>query len=282
MSRWEARVRNFARGVQTIFDALFFERNALAAGSSMAFSLFLASVPLMGLTGVVIARVLRDEPDALSFFSRALEMAPNEVRDIVDHSISFGRGQAAAPMFLASSIYVAAGAFHDGMTTFETAVSARPRSWWKKRLIAIGCVLALILFFILLGGTLILVAGGPLELFVTLVERGTRAAPWLAVPFIAGAVLSVLVAAFFRVAVTHDAHPRIWPGAFATVGIGLPASMVFALYARSLARYTAFYGSLAAVAVFLVWLWLCCVALLVGVEVNAYLGRSKRAASSAP
>ena len=40
---------------------------------------------------------------------------------------------------------------------------------------------------------------------------------------------------------------------------------------RTLARYALYYGSLAAVAVLLLWLWLLCAALLVGAELNAQL-----------
>jgi len=57
------------------------------------------------------------------------------------------------------------------------------------------------------------------------------------------------------------------------------ASTLFAGYARDLASYTVFYGSLAAVAVFLLWLWVLCAALLVGVEVNAVLGRGRESLS---
>jgi membrane protein len=73
----------------------------------------------------------------------------------------------------------------------------------------------------------------------------------------------------------RSSKPTIWRGAFATVAIGSLASLLFASYARALARYAVFYGSLAAVAVFLVWLWLCCIALLVGVEVNAEAERRR-------
>jgi membrane protein len=40
---------------------------------------------------------------------------------------------------------------------------------------------------------------------------------------------------------------------------------------RTLTNYAVFYGSLAAVAVLLVWLWLASLAILVGAELNAQL-----------
>ena len=46
-------------------------------------------------------------------------------------------------------------------------------------------------------------------------------------------------------------------------------SWVFSTYVRTLAKYTAFYGGLAAVAVLLMWLWLSSLTVLAGAEANA-------------
>ena len=74
----------------------------------------------------------------------------------------------------------------------------------------------------------------------------------------------------------------IWRGAITTVAIGSIASYGFASYARSLARYAVFYGGLAAVAVFMVWLWICCIALLLGVETNAEAERQRQSVMPRP
>jgi membrane protein len=246
------------------------QRNALGDAGAMAFSLFLASIPLMGLAGAVVAHVLRGEPRALSMLSSLVDLAPDEVHELVDRYVARGTGQGIAPVFLFGSMWLAAGAFHDAMTVFESALDAVPRTWMKKRVIALACVLSLLLLLAVLGSTVVVVLGGPLQLFTTLIQRGVPSTAGVVVPALVAAVTLPLLAAFFRVAVRHRSHsPVIWRGAIATVAIGSVASYAFARYARTLARYAVFYGSLAAVAVFLVWLWICCVALLIGVETNA-------------
>ena len=45
----------------------------------------------------------------------------------------------------------------------------------------------------------------------------------------------------------------------------------FSLYVRTLATYTVYYGSLAAIAVLLIWLWLISLAMLIGAELNSQL-----------
>jgi membrane protein len=88
---------------------------------------------------------------------------------------------------------------------------------------------------------------------------------------LAGAIAGL--AAFYRLSVSHlrRVKRRVFPGAVLAVGLWLVISWGFGLYVRTLTNYAVFYGSLAAVAVLLVWLWLVSLAILVGAELNAQL-----------
>jgi uncharacterized BrkB/YihY/UPF0761 family membrane protein len=81
------------------------------------------------------------------------------------------------------------------------------------------------------------------------------------------------LAAFYRFAVEHPAGVvrRAWPGAIVAFTAWLVVSWGFGAYVTSLGRYALFYGSLAAVAVLLVWFYLTSWALLIGAELNAQL-----------
>ena len=81
------------------------------------------------------------------------------------------------------------------------------------------------------------------------------------------------LALFYRFAVEHPPgiHRRAWPGAIVAIASWLLVSWVFGAYLGSLGTYAVYYGSIAAVAVLLVWLYLTSLALLLGAEVNAML-----------
>ncbi|HVJ92197.1 MAG TPA: YhjD/YihY/BrkB family envelope integrity protein [Labilithrix sp.] len=81
------------------------------------------------------------------------------------------------------------------------------------------------------------------------------------------------LSAFYRFSVSHARHVRrrVLPGAVTALVLWLVVSWGFSLYLRTLASYTVYYGSLAVVAVLLVWLWLVSLAILVGAELNAQL-----------
>ena len=88
---------------------------------------------------------------------------------------------------------------------------------------------------------------------------------------LAGAVAAL--AGFYWVSVSHSkrVRRRVFPGAALAVSLWLVISWGFGLYVKSLSNYAVFYGSLAAVAVLLVWLWLTSLTILVGAELNAQL-----------
>jgi membrane protein len=85
----------------------------------------------------------------------------------------------------------------------------------------------------------------------------------------------LLLAGFYRFAVEHSkgVRRRVWPGTFTAVGCWLVVSWAFGVYVVSMASYAFYYGSLAAVAVMLIWLYLTSLSLVVGAELNAQLER---------
>ena len=87
------------------------------------------------------------------------------------------------------------------------------------------------------------------------------------------ALAPAVLAAFYRFSVSHSKRVarRVLPGAVLAVVLWLVISWAFGVYVTTLADYAAFYGSLAAVAVLLVWLWLTSFAILVGAELNSQL-----------
>ncbi len=84
---------------------------------------------------------------------------------------------------------------------------------------------------------------------------------------------AALLAGFYRYAVEHPPglRRRVWPGVTSAISFWLLVSWAFGDYVASIADYALYYGSLAAVAVLLVWLYLTSLALVIGAEVNAQL-----------
>jgi membrane protein len=100
--------------------------------------------------------------------------------------------------------------------------------------------------------------------------------PYLIVPLQYAVILAVVITAFaliYNFAPNHDAFQWKWisPGAIIGVVLWLFASGAFRLYLRYFDSYAATYGSLGAVIILLLWLYLTALVLLLGGAVNAIL-----------
>ncbi|MGH7281036.1 MAG: YihY/virulence factor BrkB family protein, partial [Polyangiaceae bacterium] len=83
----------------------------------------------------------------------------------------------------------------------------------------------------------------------------------------------IALGALYRFAIEHPKgiERRVWPGAAVAIAFWFPVSYAFGAYVGSLGDYVAYYGSLAAVAVVLIWLYLTSLVLVAGGELNALL-----------
>ena len=99
----------------------------------------------------------------------------------------------------------------------------------------------------------------------------------------------LLVLVSFLFALLYWASPNarrgfrwVTPGGILAVLVWVAASVGFALYVANFGSYNKTYGSLAAVIIFLVWLWLSNTAILLGAELNAELERSRAISAGHP
>lgn len=276
----------FGRGpIRTAMRAVYLatvRHHAVDVASAMAFDLFLALIPLLALTGWVLSSALQADAHMLHNISRLLNLAPEDVQRVVNQHAERFLGGSLAPVALLGALWLASGAFNTAMAAFERSLPGRERAWWHRRAVAILCVLLLLGSVCLGAWVSTLLAGGLLPLLRVLPESADTDAPERAGLVVSFVMTALMVAGFFRIGVRRDGPSRyVWPGTLLTLGIGALASYLFAEYARSLARYAFYYGSLAAVAVLLAWLWMCSLALLLGAELNGYLEDRAHSASGA-
>jgi hypothetical protein len=96
--------------------------------------------------------------------------------------------------------------------------------------------------------------------------------------------------AAFMIALLYWAAPNarqggfrwITPGSVLAVVVWVVVSAGFAFYVSRFASYNKTYGALGGVIIFLVWLWLTNVAILLGAEFDAELGRARAIAAGLP
>jgi membrane protein len=93
---------------------------------------------------------------------------------------------------------------------------------------------------------------------------------WLRWPLIAAMSVAAMTM-LYRLGPAHARPKRSLPGATVATVLWLCASALFSWYASSFGSYNETYGSVAAMAVILMWFWLSALVVLIGGEVNAEL-----------
>ena len=95
---------------------------------------------------------------------------------------------------------------------------------------------------------------------------------WVDLRFVLlGAVLFFVIAFLYGLAQERRRINRIWPGALLSLVMWLALSLLFSLYVESAARYNVIYGSIGAIIVLLLWLYLRSGMLIMGAEFNSVL-----------
>ena len=88
---------------------------------------------------------------------------------------------------------------------------------------------------------------------------------------IIGGIVFFLIAMMYGLAQESHRMNRIWPGAVFSLVMWLVLSFLFSYYVENIARYSVIYGTLGAVIVLLLWLYLASVMLIMGAEFNSVL-----------
>jgi membrane protein len=148
-----------------------------------------------------------------------------------------------------------------------------PRPWWKKKLIAVACLIGVGALFVI--ATVIMIAGGDIVDTIADQLRIGAAGRWIWTVLQYGFALSLLIGTgwivyYFLPAVPqHKGHALA--GSIVATGLWLIVTLGFRLYVQNFGSYNKTYGTIGGVIVLLTWMYLSMVVLLIGGELASEL-----------
>lgn len=251
--------------------------NVFGRAAELSYYFLLALFPFLIFLTSVIGLVLGSGTGTRhAFFEYLARIMPPSAFQLIDNTmyeVSESSGGGKLSFGILAALWAASnglGAVTESLNTAYDLKESRP--WWKQRLTAIGLTVALSILII--GALILVVAGG-------------RIAEWLAAHYGFGPVFPigwkiiqwpvVLACMTFAFALIYylapDFREQAWqwltPGAVIGVVLWLLVSLGFRIYLHFFNSYSATYGSLGAVIVLMLWLYLTGAAVLIGGEVNS-------------
>lgn len=168
------------------------------------------------------------------------------------------------------------GAFSRAMNRMYEIDEGRPI--WKLRPVML--VITLVSVILTAIGALILAVSGPVAQAIgDAVGLGDQAVTvWSIAKWPVLLAIVVVVIAILYYATPNVRQPKFrWmsTGAFIAIVVWVLASAAFGFYVANFGNYNKTYGSLAAVIIFLLWLWITNLALLFGAEFDAEVERGR-------
>lgn len=264
-----------------------FEDNCFGIAKGAAYSFLLSLFPVLTtLISVLIQANAQPVVRVIAAFVR--QVVPPGTEDIVLWRL---HAHGAKPISLGVvaillSLWAGSGAMISLMEGFQAAYripSGRP--FLKQRAMAV--FLVLIAAFPAVGASSLIIFGDRSErafihwLGVSDISTPVELAWRIARYVVAFCTTTFVTGLLYYFGPNHRSEPnpqervsgsrfmRVWPGAFLATTLWLLATAAFAWYVGHLAHYNIFYGSVGAVIVLLIWLYLiACIALL-GCEFNA-------------
>jgi membrane protein len=255
--------------------------NVILLSAGVAFFGLLSLVP--GLIAIVaLYGLVADPSDVGRQVDDLLAAAPSEVRDLVQEQLTSitSRSSGGLGVTFAVALALALWSASSGMKHLITAINVaydeeETRGFFSLRSRSLALTIGAIGFVIV---ALFVITVAPAALADTALGTPARVAisivrwPLLAAGLIVG--LGVL----YRYAPDRDEPQWSWtaPGTIVATVVWLAASIGFSVYTANFGKYGETYGSLAGVAVMMLWLLISAASVIVGAELNGEAERQTR------
>ena len=280
LARLEAEVRLTGlamwRGITGVYQS-----NDLTFASSIAYYSLLSLFPFFLLAFSIIASVTSSESDRASVLGFVLRYFPQQFPFVTKQLDALQ--QAPIRLGIAGSvlmIWAAMGVFGAVTSAINHAwgVEKQP-SYLKHKLIS---------FLMLVAAGVLLLVGLLLVTAIDVAESHWFAGVLLRLPALlvlqsiaikwasTATFIFVVGLVFYFVPNAKVRFKDVWVGAVITGLLWRGALAGFSIYVRDLSRFNVVHGSISAVVVFLVWIYISAVILLYGVEVTAAYARLRR------
>lgn len=258
---------------QTVTD--FIDDELPTYASALAFQLFFSLFPFL-LFLIALIGVLDAQPFFDWLHEQAVLVLPHEALGLVDPVIAQLQTQQAGLFSLGIllALWTASAAVRSTMAAMNRAYGVEDgRPAWKLVPLSLLYTVAIAAALLLAAALMVL---GPQAMNWLAQRVGLESVvvtlwAWLRWPLAVLMLTAVVAAVYYLAPDVKQEFRFITPGSLLAVLVWIGASLGFGYYAQNFADYNATYGSIGAIIVFLLYLYISSAVLLFGAELNAVI-----------
>jgi membrane protein len=249
--------------------------------AAIAYSALFAVIPVVALLVASLGMILKVPEIARTVVERVLENVPLQSGLVVEAIRALS--EASQPLSILGALALAWSA----MNLFGTVRDALNVAWgvrgfrslWRQKLIDLAAMLGLVLLFAgsILGTAALHGLHGASAALLGPRSRGLEPL-WesAAVVFPAAITFAGFLFLYRYIPNVRHGYRDVWPGAALAAWLFELAKHGFAFYVTHFARHEALYGTLGAVMLFLLWVYVSAAILLAGAELSSVMERAVR------
>ena len=250
----------------------------VALSAQLSYSFVLAFFPFFIFSMTIIGFLRLDSQQVLIFLETLL---PTEVYFLIQNIVKFvidSREGSLLSLSLFLSIWSSSAGFRGVMRGLNKAYNVvDTRNYIIKIILSIVYTIGLVLLIILM--LILVVFGGVIgdlfvRFFVDYVDVNIVLNSWYVIRYSFVIILMIVVFAiiyYYVPVVKNKSLLKVIPGAVFTTFSWIGISIGFTFYVNNLSNYSALYGSIGAVIVLMIWLFLTSMIILLGGEINAII-----------
>jgi membrane protein len=253
--------------------------------SGLAFDFLLALFPLLfillAVFGLFTSHSLQLRTSLLAYFADLLPAPAFQLLNSTTQELAANTNREKLTIGVLAGLWLVSGGVASIIASLNAAFRIKEsRSWFKVRAIALG--LTLVISILILTALCIVIVGGDLvdwlgsELHLT----SAMVALWKALQW-PTAMLFVMLSDALIYIVGPNLRDKRWhwitPGSVFGALSWVAASAGFRIYLRYVNNYSVIFGSLGAMVILMIWLYVTGLAFLIGGEINANIERAASA-----
>jgi len=251
-----------------------YQHDCLGRAAELAFYFLLALFPALIFLLNLISFMPGVQETILFWLSRLMPPDATRIVETWVQNVVVNRSGGLISFGLVFSLWAASNGVRALIAALNTAYEVEEgRPFWKAQLVALGLTIALCLLVI--GGAVLITFGDPLArgLADLVGYQKTIGKIWFVIRYLMGLAMLIIGMAVVYIFAPNVRQRWTWiaPGALFSVGTFVSASYLFSLYIRYAPSYNAIYGSLGAVIVLMLWLYLMGLITYIGGEINSQI-----------